>query len=110
MVSAASIAPVFVAGNPTCSDLAPLGKTWLELKVQPVVSGVYTDGALPVNLTVNAHNIDWTSNLGLDALFAKGGPDGNLYQYDPPAESTGDTGLHAPINPSNGQPFGLIHV
>ena len=41
---------------------------------------------------------DWTSNIGVDAVFVKGGPvGGNLYVYDP--EATADTGLHAPAKP-----------
>ena len=50
---------------------------------------------------------DWSSSLGIDLVIVKGGPDSNLYHYD---EATGDTGLHAPINPSNGTPYGLSHI
>jgi hypothetical protein len=41
-------------------------------------------------------------------VFVKGGPVGNLYVYNP--ESWGDGGLHSPINPNNGQPYGLSHI
>jgi hypothetical protein len=102
---ATHVDPQQVDGNHTCSDL---GANWTELKVEPVTSGTYSDGTLTVNLTVTAPTISWTSNLGVDAVFVKGGPDGNLYLYDP--EATSDTGLHAPINPNTGQPFGLSHV
>src|SRR5918994_1741661 len=40
---------------------------------------------------------DRTSNIGVDAVFVKGGPGGLIYVYDPPAESTGDTGLRRPV-------------
>jgi hypothetical protein len=51
---------------------------------------------------------DWTSNIGVDQVIAKGGPNANVYTYDP--ESTGDTGLHAPVNPNNNRFFGLSHI
>jgi hypothetical protein len=99
------VTPTVVAGNPTCSDLVS-GTT--ELKVEPVTSGEHTDGTLTVTLDVNAPFFDWTSNIGINAVFVKGGPNGNLYTYDPAA--TSDTDLHAPINPMNNEPFGLSHV
>jgi LPXTG-motif cell wall-anchored protein len=107
-------APVEVGENTTCADLAPEGATWIELKVEPVEDGTFSDGTLTVTIDVRdtaaGPVFDWTSNIGVDAVFVKGGPGGLLYVYDPPAESTGDTGLHAPVNPSNGKFFGLSHV
>jgi LPXTG-motif cell wall-anchored protein len=103
-----------VDGNPTCGSLAPAGTSWIELKVDPVVDGTFTDGVLTVTVDVSdtpdGPVFDWTSNIGVDAVFVKGGPNGTLYLYDPPAESTGDTGLHAPVNPNNGKFFGLSHL
>jgi LPXTG-motif cell wall-anchored protein len=104
-----------VPGNPTCGDLAPEGASWTELKVEPVVDGTFTDGTLTVTLdvsdTADGPVFSWTSNIGVDAVFVKGGPiGGTLYLYDPPAESTGDTGLHSPVNPMNGKFSGLSHV
>jgi LPXTG-motif cell wall-anchored protein len=103
-----------VEGNPTCGDLAPAGASWIELKVEPVVDGTFSDGMLTVTIDVSdtpdGPVFDWTSNIGVDAVFVKGGPNGTLYLYDPPAESTGDTGLHAPVNPNNDKFFGLSHV
>lgn len=104
--------PVVVDGNQTCADLAPPGMTWQELKVDPVASGNYSDGTLSVTVTVvdtpSGPTVDWTSNIGVDAVFVKGGTDGALYLYAP--ESTSGTGLHAPVNPANGQYFGLSHI
>jgi LPXTG-motif cell wall-anchored protein len=103
-----------VADNPTCGDLAPEGVTWTELKVDPVKDGTFTDGTLEVTIEVTETDdgdplvFNWTSNIGVDAVFVKGGPGGLLYVYDP--ESTGDTGLHAPVNPNNDKFFGLSHV
>jgi hypothetical protein len=103
-----------VADNPTCGDLAPAGATWIEFKVESVGDGTFSDGTLTVTIDVRdtaaGPVFDWTSNIGVDAVFVKGGPNGILYLYDPPAESTGDTGLHAPVNPSNNKFFGLSHV
>jgi LPXTG-motif cell wall-anchored protein len=101
-----------VEGNATCAELAPEGASWTELKVEPVEDGTFTDGTLTVTIDVTDTEdgpvFDWTSNIGVDAVFVKGGPGGLLYVYDP--EATGDTGLHAPVNPSNGKFFGLSHV
>jgi hypothetical protein len=103
--------PEGIDGNPTCGDLAPEGVEWTELKVDPVTGGVHTDGTLSVTITLHetedGPTFDWTSNIGVDAVFVKGGPGGNLYSYD---ESTGDTGLHSQVNPKNDKFYGLSHI
>ncbi|HEX6239212.1 MAG TPA: LPXTG cell wall anchor domain-containing protein [Acidimicrobiales bacterium] len=103
-----------VDDNATCAGLAPEGANWVELKVEPVADGTDTDGTLSVTIdvteTADGPVFDWTSNIGVDAVFVKGGPGGLLYVYDPPTESTGDTGLHAPVNPANGMYYGLSHL
>jgi len=103
-----------VDDNPTCGELAPEGTSWTEFKVEPVEDGTFSDGTLTVTIDVTDTDdgpvFDWTSNIGVDAVFVKGGPGGLLYLYDPPAESTGDTGLHAPVNPQNDKFFGLSHL
>jgi hypothetical protein len=43
----------------------------------------------------------------VDAVIVKGGPNANVYRY---SEETSDTNLRAPINESNGQPYGLSHI
>ena len=106
------IEPVFVDGNPTCSVLDP---GTFELRVDPVVEGTFTDGFLTVTITdirdtVDGPVFDWTSNIGVDSVFVKGGSGGNFYLYDPPAENTGDTNLHSPINPQNDKFAGLSHI
>jgi len=108
------VEPITEDGNPTCSELAPEGVTWTELKVEPVEDGTSSDGSLTVTIEVrdsaDGPVFDWSSNIGLDAVFVKGGNvGGNLYQYDPPSEETADTGLHSPLNPS-GKWAGLSHV
>ena len=83
------------------------------LKVEPVADGTFTDGTLTVTIDVRdtaaGQVFDWTSNIGVDRVIAKGGNTANIYTYDPPAESTGDTGLHAPANAS-GKFAGLSHI
>jgi hypothetical protein len=100
-----------VPGNPGCADVAPAGANWTELKVEPPADGTFSDGTLTVNVdvrnTADGQVFDWTSNIGVDAVIVKGGPNANVYVYDP--ESTGDTGLHAPVNPSGGF-AGLSHI
>jgi hypothetical protein len=105
--SAASVEPDFVAGNPSC---ASLGYT-TGLKVDPPNAGTYSLGCGgSVTVTTDGVNFDWSSTIGIDAVISKGGPNANVYVYDPPTEATSDTGLHSPINPSNGNPFGLSHI
>jgi uncharacterized repeat protein (TIGR01451 family) len=103
---ATHVEPELQLANPPC----PAGTT--ELKVEPVVAGQYTDGTLIVNVALvtlaGGPGFNWTSNIGLDAVIAKGGPNGNVYLYNP--EATADTGLHAPVNPNNNQFFGLSHI
>jgi hypothetical protein len=107
---ATHVEPETIRGNPTCSGLISDGI--IELKVEPVADGTFSDGTLTVTIdvrdTADGPVFDWTSNIGVDAVFVKGGPNGNLYVYDP--EATADTGLHAPVNPANDKFFGLSHV
>src|SRR5215510_14106715 len=96
--SATSVTPIFVAGNPSCTSLGyPFG-----FKIDPPNAGTYSiDGIHTVTVTTDGINFDWTSDLGMDAVISKGGPNANIYIYDPPAESFGDTDLHSPVNPNN---------
>jgi uncharacterized repeat protein (TIGR01451 family) len=87
-------------GSSFCSQFEGSGQDWVEFKPQPEPppSGSYNDGTLFVTITyTSATVIDWTSNIGVDAVIVKGGPDGGyLYRYDPPSEETSDTGLTLP--------------
>ena len=99
------VAPVPVPDNPSCADLGYAA----GLRIDPV-SGTYTIPGTGHTVTVQTDGtfLDWSSAAGLDAVVAKGSPDGNLYRYEPRAN--GDTGLHAPINPVTGRPYALSHV
>ena len=95
-----------VSGNPPCAA----GLT--ALKVEPVADGTFSDGTLTVTIdvrdTANGQVFDWTSNIGVDQVIAKGGPSANVYTYDP-EEATADLGLHAPAVRS-GAFAGLSHI
>ena len=104
VTQAASVDPIVMPGNPDCADLG----YDMELKVEPVASGTYTDGVLIVELEVYDPYFDWESNIGVSAVIVKGGPNANVYVYDPAA--TEDEGLIAPINPNTGKPYGLSHI
>jgi hypothetical protein len=107
-LQAASVTPTVVNGNPTCVGLG----YDFGFKVDPPNAGPYTVGSLGT-ITVsrpNGQTVNWTSTFGIDAVIIKGGDNSNVYVYDPPAESLGDTGLTPPINPNNGQPYGVSHI
>ena len=111
-VSAASVTPTPVNdGNPTCADF---DASWTQLKIDggQVGNGTFTDGTLEVTIS-NFQNsssgtpgsFDWSSNIGVDAVFVKAGNDKhNLFVYDP--ESTGDSDL----GPQAGQGNGISHI
>jgi hypothetical protein len=106
---AATAVPTPVDGNPTC----PAGTT--EFKIEPVPSGTtqhVVGGVGTIEITVYDSNrrFDWTSDFGIDIVIVKGGPNSNLYVYDPPTEAFADSDLHAPINPNNNEPFELSHI
>lgn len=106
---AASVIPIVVDGNVTCQDLG-YEHGLSTGGAPPAGTSYWNDGKLYVTIISDGTYFDWTSNIGVDAVIAKGGKIGaNVYIYDPPAESLGDTGLHAPNNPS-GAPAELSHV
>lgn len=97
--------PTLVEGNPKCEDY---GWTGFDIGLPPQGTSPYSDGILSVTVTRTGETIDWSSNIGVDAVIMKGGSVANVYFYNP--ESTGDTGLTTPTNPNNGKPYGLSHV
>ncbi len=111
-VSAASVTPTPVNdGNPTCADF---DGSWTQFKLEggALGDGTYTDGTLEVTISNfqnsssgNPGSFDWSSNIGVDAVFVKAGSDKhNLFVYSP--ESTGDTDL----GPQAGQGNGISHI
>jgi hypothetical protein len=103
------VVPTFVAGNPSCADLGYAhGRRWNY--PQDSTGGTFPLGTGSVTWSTDGTHVTWSSTFGVDAVIVKGGPNANSYVYEPPAESLGDSGLAAPINPNNGQPFGLSHL
>lgn len=102
------------SGNPTCADFAEQyndGNPWIEFKLEDksneggpnqLQDGTYSDGTLEVTIdNFDGTSFDWSSNIGVDAVFVKAGNDKhNLYLYDP--ESTGDDGLQSQDGSGNG--------
>jgi hypothetical protein len=126
IAGAASVTPVTIDGNPKCGEVNYIG-----FKVEssdfdvPTVTGTYyLDGTHYVTIETYCVNsglmkidcgseydpnaFDWTSNFPVDAVIVKGGPNANMYVYDP--ASTGDTLLTPPINDLTETPYGLSHV
>jgi len=105
---ATHVTPIFVAGNPTCGSLTT---GLIELKVEPVAYGTFTDGTLTVMISGVSNNtfntFDWSSNIGVDVVVVKGGPNANQYNYSP--EATSDLDLHSPNNGPT-RFYGLSHV
>lgn len=97
---AASVTPELVAGatNHTCGEFQGAGQTWTETKVDPPAAGTVTTSAGTITISnLTTTSFDWSATFGIDAVFVKSGSEGsNLYRYDPPSESTGDTGLETP--------------
>jgi hypothetical protein len=103
------ILPFVAAGNPDYSDL---GFTFgFKPQPEPPPTGIYTfpDGINTVTITTDGTFFDWVSTILIDAVIVKGGPDANVFMYNPfPAFS--DTELHAPINTNNNKPFAISHI
>jgi hypothetical protein len=126
------VAPIFVAGNPSCATLNadstnfPNVSSNYGFKLDDPengtfaftnADGVLTGGApeLPgSNVTISGlpgttppgETFNWTSNIAITAVIVKGGPNANGYPYN---LEFGDTGLHAPVGPS-GSYYGVSHI
>jgi hypothetical protein len=106
-VGAASVTPVIVPGNPTCTDLG--FDYGFKVQVEDYNGTFDIDGFHTVTVSsADNKTFNWSSDLGMDAVVAKGGQQGaNVYYYVP--ESFGDSGLQPPNNPS-GEPAGISHI
>jgi hypothetical protein len=102
--------PVWHEGNPSCTDLGyELG---YKPQPEPPPSDTYTfpDDVGEVTIDSDGTYFDWNSTIGIDAVIVKGGPNADAFVYDPPEESFGDTQLHSPVNPNNGQIYAISHI
>jgi hypothetical protein len=104
------VTPAEMAGNPTAADLGYDS----GFKIDPPNSGTYAlpdpYGMYSVTIELDGIYFAWSSTLGIGAVIVKGGNSANVYMYDPPDLSYGDTGLHAPINLINVTPSGVSHI
>lgn len=105
--SAATVAPVFHDGNPTCADLGYNH----GVKFDPPAAGSLSSDGVTIDMTLAddafGKLVDWTSSAPIDAVLVKGGSNANAYTY--PGESSGDAGLHTPFNGPD-KYYGLSHV
>jgi hypothetical protein len=110
--SVAPVIPVLVDGNPDCGDL---GYSCASFKLDgeddnDPESGIYDlkGGTLTISIYDDNKGFDWESTLAILAVIVKGGPNANVYYYDP--SSFGDVGLHAPVVNNQGEYAGLSHM
>jgi hypothetical protein len=103
--------PHYYPGNPSCEDLGLVNVFSVkhdfgvgdDATITLTVPGYGT-----ITFTHDGFYVDWSSTLGIDAVIVKGGPNANVWFYDP--ESFGDQDLASPINGNTGIPYGLSHV
>jgi hypothetical protein len=97
--------PDFPGGNVTCSQLGNYASTSGRINY---VNGAF-DAEFPPGLTVTTDGtyVAWASTFGIGAVIVKGGPNANVYIYDP--QRTSDFGLASPPTPS-GNPAGLSNI
>jgi hypothetical protein len=113
------VKPRVVPERSSCTDLQPDGVEWFELKFKDLAwrkddTVTKTDGMINVTIEIEKHQwgqkFSWESDLGVDAVIAKGmEPGANFYEYNPPEASTGDSFLHSPVQ-KNGEFAKLVKV
>ncbi len=121
------VTPVVVSGNPSCATLngssnpafAHITESW-GLKIDPPAGGTFTftngtgrllTGGAPSDalnsisvLNLTGTTFDWSATKLITAVIVKGGPNANVYPYNP--ESLGDTLLTT----VGGGGFGISHL
>ncbi len=110
---ATHVDPQLVIGNENCAAATGTSELLrLESGAQLAVgSATYQVSGGSISVTIHqGATFDWSSSVSIAAVFVKGGPNGNLYDYRPLSGASNDQGLHAPVNPSNGGLYGLSHI
>ena len=96
-ISAASVDPVVVAGNPDCKDRGYPEELKVEERDLNPGTHTYSDGRTGYVVSVTLYNdktlFDWSSNLGTDEVIVKA-KGANVFVYNP--ESDRDAQLYAP--------------
>lgn len=105
--TAATVDPIWLADNPSCTDLGYVYGLKFNYP-EDSKGGTYPIGTGTVTWSTDGTYVDWESTFGIDAVIVKGGPNANLYKYSP--ESFIDSSLVSPTNPNNNKPYGLSHV
>lgn len=108
-VAATEVVPDYYAGNPECGDIGYSD----GYKFDPPVVGTSPDGTVSITsiywVDQNEY-FDWSAvGVQVQAVIVKGGPNADAYVYYPQVVMS-DIGLHAPVNPSNGDFYGLSHI
>ncbi len=99
--------------GPTKECVAAFGTGYVGFKIDGVnestLNGPYAEDGFSViisNTNSSLHTFDYTASWPTNVIV-KGGPSqGQL--YSPPAAS--GSGLHPPVNPNNGQYYGISHI
>jgi uncharacterized repeat protein (TIGR01451 family) len=101
-VLATHVEPVLYEGNPVCSGPGgpageSLGFANEGVKQDPPAEATIDVGPGTVDVDITAAGVfTWTSHdVTILAVIVKGGPNANVYFYNPPPTTT-DSGLHAP--------------
>jgi hypothetical protein len=113
---AASVDPLFVEGNPKCSGEAGPNQPSLgmdggvSIDVLDLVAN-FDDGSFSVDLVFDAEagTLSFSdASEPVAAVIMKGGPNANVYLYNPAV--TADDDLVTPTNPNNDKAYGISHV
>lgn len=101
--SAAHVEPEVVRGSPTCGDFSSGTEFNIFAPNERFAisdSGTFSDGTLEVAVTFydtpEGQEFNWSANLEVDVIVAKGGSLASIYRYNPAVKA--DTGLHSPFN------------
>jgi hypothetical protein len=90
-------------GNRTCADVGAHFNTSFEFSSERINfnSGAF-DAEFPAGLSVSTDGtfVSFTSTFAIGAVIVKGGPNANVYYYDPAVFE--DTGLSSPDTPGAG--------
>jgi uncharacterized repeat protein (TIGR01451 family) len=115
--SGSGVQPILLTGNQNCAevlgddllfeyrDQSPHSHT-VDLSQE---SGGDVEGTLEITVHGSTFDFEITGGDPVWAVVVKGGSNANLFDYRPAGEDA-DTLLHAPVNPQNGQFYGLSHI
>jgi LPXTG-motif cell wall-anchored protein len=106
---AASVTPNPLDGNDPTFE----GCTKVKLDTGSIGEYTLLNGKIKVEIYSDNNGqtaVNWESEIPISKVYVKGGPNGNLYTYDPAKIS--DTELYPPVNPNNkhGKTYGVSHV